>query len=174
MTLPFAIPVLETERLTLREPRESDVATIEAFGKSARTRFMGGPFDGFVAWRLVMASVGHWAFRGYGYWSVDRRADGAFVGRVGAILMPNETEPELAYHLFEGFDGQGYATEAVLAARAHCQDVMGLAPLASFIDPDNAPSIALAQRVGAVIEGRFVEDGKMMQIWRHPVVERAA
>lgn len=168
MSLPFAIPVLQTDRLTLRAPRESDVAALEAFGKSPRSHFTGGPFDAFGAWRAVMAGVGHWAFKGYGYWSVERRSDGAFIGRVGVIFPPDAAEPELAYHFFEGFEGQGYATEAVLAARAHCQNVMGMAPLASFIDPANARSIALARRVGAMLEGSFEEDGKTIEVWRHP------
>lgn len=168
MSLPFAIPVLTTDRLTLRAPRESDAAALEAFGKSERSRFTGGPFDEYGAWRAVMAGVGHWAFKGYGYWSVDRRADGAFVGRAGVIFPPGAAEPELAYHFFDGFEGQGYATEAVLAARAHCQGVMGMPPLASFIDPDNARSIALARRVGAVLEGSFQDEGKTIQVWRHP------
>lgn len=168
MSLPFAIPVLTTDRLTLRAPRESDAAALEAFGKSERSRFTGGPFDEYGAWRAVMAGVGHWAFKGYGYWSVDRHADGAFVGRAGVIFPPGAAEPELAYHFFDGFEGQGYATEAVLAARAHCQGVMGMPPLASFIDPDNARSIALARRVGAVLEGSFQDEGKTIQVWRHP------
>lgn len=168
MSLPFAIPVLQTDRLTLRAPRESDAAALEAFGKSERSQFTGGPFDEYGAWRAVMAGVGHWAFKGYGYWSVDRRADGAFVGRAGVIFPPGAAEPELAYHFFDGFEGQGYATEAVLAARAHAQGVMGMSPLASFIDPDNARSIALARRVGAVLEGSFQDEGKTIQVWRHP------
>ncbi|MGQ0611649.1 MAG: GNAT family N-acetyltransferase [Paracoccaceae bacterium] len=168
MSLPFAIPVLQTDRLTLRAPRESDVAAMIEFGKSERSRFVGGPIDAVGAWRAIMAGVGHWAFKGHGYWSVERRSDGAFIGRAGVIKGPDDQEPELAYHFFDGFEGQGYATEAVLAARAYCQDVLGMAPLASFIDPDNARSIALARRVGAALESSFQEDGKTIQVWRHP------
>lgn len=171
MSLPFAIPVLTTDRLTLRAPRESDVAAMVDFGKSPRSHFVGGPLDAVGAWRAIMAGVGHWAFKGHGYWSVERRADGAFIGRAGVIKGPDELEPELAYHFFDGFEGQGYATEAVLAARTYCHGVMGMPPLASFIDPANARSIALARRVGAVLEGSFEEDGKTIQIWRHPKAE---
>ncbi len=174
MSLPFAIPVLETERLTLRGPRESDIPAMEGFGKSPRNRFMGGTYDGFGAWRAVMAMAGHWAFRGYGYWSVDRRADGAFLGRVGPILNPGDTVPELVWHLFDGFEGQGYMTEAALAARAHCRGALGLTALVSFIDPDNARSIALARRFEAVRVGKVEDDGRPYQVWQHPEAEAAA
>jgi RimJ/RimL family protein N-acetyltransferase len=169
MSLPFAIPVLETERLTLREPRESDLDAMAAFGASPRNRFVGGMHDRFGAWRALVGGIGHWALKGYGYWSVDRRADGAFIGRVGVIFPPTETEAELAYHLFDGFEGHGYATEAALAARRHCQGVMGMAPLVSFIDAENAPSIAVATRLGAVLESQFPEDDRIIQLYRHPV-----
>jgi RimJ/RimL family protein N-acetyltransferase len=174
MSLPFAIPVVETDRLTLREPRESDLPALEAFGQSDRTRFTGGWFDRQGAWRVLAAGIGHWALRGYGFWSVDRRSDRAFIGRVGVIFPPDEPEPELAYHLFAGFDGQGYATEAIRAARAHAYDHFGLGALASFIDAENAPSLAVARRVGARQESDFVEDGRAIRLYRHPAPGVAA
>jgi RimJ/RimL family protein N-acetyltransferase len=168
MTLPFAIPVVETARLTLREPRESDLEALVAFGAGTRAQFMGGPYDRYGAWRVLIAGIGHWALRGYGFWSVDRKSDGAFIGRVGVIFPPVDAEPELAYHLFEGFEGQGFATEAVLAARAHAYGHMGLGPLVSCIDARNAPSLALARRVGAWFEREMVEDGCTLHVYRHP------
>lgn len=168
MTLPFAIPVLETERLTLRGPRESDIPALADFGQSPRSRFMGGTYDAYGAWRAVMGAAGHWAFRGYGYWSVDRRADGVFLGRVGAILNPGDTVPELAWHLFDGFEGQGYMTEAALAARGHCRAALGVTALVSFIAPDNSRSVALARRLGAAPEGEVNDDGRVYQVWQHP------
>jgi ABC-type sugar transport system permease subunit len=40
MTLPFDIPVLATERLVLREPREADLDAMRAFFLGARAQFM--------------------------------------------------------------------------------------------------------------------------------------
>jgi RimJ/RimL family protein N-acetyltransferase len=171
MSLPFAIPVLETERLTLRGPRESDIPALIDFGKSPRSRFMGGTYDAYGAWRSVMAAVGHWALRGYGYWSVDRREDGVFLGRVGPILNPGDTVPELAWHLFDGFEGHGYMTEAARAARAHGREALGVAALVSFIDPVNLRSVALAQRLAAVPVGEVTDDGRVYQVWQHPETE---
>lgn len=168
MTLPFPIPVLETERLTLRAPRESDLGAMVAFGASPRSAFVGGPFDRDSAWRILLAGIGHWAVRGYGYWAVDRKEDDAFVGRVGVIFPHGAPEPELAWGLFDGFEGHGYAQEAALAARDHACSAMGLGALASFIEPENTRSIALAKRLGAWFEGVFEEDGKTLQIYRHP------
>ncbi len=168
MTLPFAIPTVPTSRLTLRGPRESDLDAMAAFGASPRSHFVGGPNSRREAWRVLLAGIGHWVLRGYGYWAVDRRADQAFVGRVGVIYPPKTPEPELVWHLFEGYEGQGFAFEAATAARSHAHAEMNLGPLVSFIDPGNAASLALARRMGAVHQGSFVEDGTDLQLWRHP------
>jgi RimJ/RimL family protein N-acetyltransferase len=168
MSLPFAIPVVETKRLTLRAPCAGDHAAMAEFGQSPRTAFLGGPLDAVGVWRALLAGIGHWALHGYGYWSVERRTDGAFIGRAGVIQAFDDPEPELAYHFFDGFGGQGYATEAVLAARAYCQGVMGMAPLASFIDPANLASVALARRVGAVYEAEMPGRDRAVHIYRHP------
>lgn len=170
MTLAFAIPTIETTRLSLRAPAESDLASMTAFGASPRSGFVGGPYDHWGAWRVLLAGIGHWALRGYGYWSVDLRETGAFIGRVGVIYPNGTPEPELAWGLFDGFEGKGYGTEAVLAARRYADENFGLAPLASFIDPKNAASMRLALRVGAVLEGQMVEDGTTLHTYRHPAL----
>lgn len=168
MTLPFAIPTLTTARLTLRPPRESDLETLVAFGQSERTVFVGGKRDRFEAWRGFLAVIGHWALRGYGYWSVDTRA-GEFVGRVGISQHDGWPEPELGWHLFDGHEGQGYATEAALAARDHAYTVWGMGPVVSYIAHENHRSRGVAERLGA----RFEREGPEGEphpygIWRHP------
>ncbi|WP_343081880.1 GNAT family N-acetyltransferase [Ostreiculturibacter nitratireducens] len=171
MTLPFDIPVLETERLRLRGPAESDLAAIRAFGQSERTKFIGGKTDEFGAWRILAAGIGHWALRGYGLWSVDRKADETFVGRVGVIYPAGWPEPELAWHLFDGFEGKGYAHEAALAARAHASQAWGMGPLISLVHEDNDRSNALARRLGATIERTEDHDGQNIHVYRHPEPE---
>ena len=167
MTLPFPIPVLETERLTLRAPRESDLEAMVAFSASGRTVFLGGPMDRWQTWRGLLANIGHWVLRGYGFWSVDTRS-GDFVGRVGVIYHDGWPEPELAWHLFDGFEGKGYAFEAALAARAPAGGARGMGALISMINPGNARSIALAERLGARFERADPGRVKPFHVYRHP------
>ncbi len=170
MTFAVTIPTLTTDRLTLRPPRESDLETLVAFGQSERTRFIGGKRERFEAWRGLLAIIGHWALRGYGYWSVDTR-EGEFVGRVGVSLHDGWPEPELGWHLFDGFEGRGYATEAAKAARDHAYRVWGMGPVISFIAHENPRSIAVAERLGARFEREGEPDGPHPYgIWRHPGV----
>ena len=168
MTLPFFIPTVVTDRLTLRPPRGSDLDAMITFGASPRSHYVGGPFNRLGAWRFLMITIGQWALRGHGYWSVDRTADAVFIGRVGVIFPIDSPEPELAWSLFDGFEGYGYGSEAVVAARQYADTHFGLGPLASFIDPSNTRSLALATRVGARFERAFEEDGEPHHLYRHP------
>ncbi len=162
------IPVLETDRLTLREPRESDLDAMAAFYASDRSRYVGGPVPRVGAWRWLLINIGHWTLRGFGFWTVEERDTGVIAGRVGVVFHDGWPEPELCWHIYDGFEGRGIATEAVLAARDHAQRAMRLGPLMSLIDIANSRSQTLARRVGAVHERDILHLGQSLGLWRHP------
>lgn len=173
MTLAFQIPTLTTDRLTLREPREADLPAMLAFNDSPRSAFIGGGLPPQQIWRGLLANIGHWALRGYGFYSVDTKA-GAFVGRVGVIYHDGWDEPELAWHLYDGFEGHGYGAEAARAAKADYHARISPAPLMSYIDPANPKSEALAKRLGAAPERQAVFFDKTINVWRHTGPEAQA
>ncbi len=167
MTLPFHIPTLTTGRLMLRAPRESDFAAMLAFNDDPRSHFIGGGAAQKWVWRGLLANIGHWALRGYGFYSVDTLA-GDFIGRIGVIFHDTWPEPELAWHLFDGFEGHGYAQEAALAAKADYHARISAAPLISMIDVANTRSEALALRLGATVESTIADPEGDYHIYRHP------
>ena len=171
MTAPPAIPVLETRDLILRGYRESDFPAFAAFAASERSRFVGGPQSRHDSWRSFMASIGHWALRGYGMWVIEHRDTGAMAGRVGVILNDGWHEPELGWHIYDGFEGRGFAYQACLAARAHAARHFGLNPLMSYIDAANDRSLRLARRLGCCFERDVEVVGQPCQLWRHPIEE---
>lgn len=157
---------LTTDRLTLRTPLEEDFATVAAFMASARARFVGGPvLDEFDQWRGFLASIGHWALHGYGFFMVLH--DGQKVGRVGVINHVMWDEPELGWHIFDGFEHMGYATEAAACVRDWATANRGLGPLISYIHPDNDASRRVAERLGATYERDQELLGHAAQVWRH-------
>ena len=162
------IPVVETERLILRGPREADFEAIAAFGTSARSKWVGGPYPRRLSWRAFLGGYGHWALRGYGMWMIEDRASGATAGRVGMIFNDGWDEPELGWHLFDGFEGKGLAHEAALAARAYAAAHQGLDGVISYIMPENTRSIALAERLGATYERVGAVADHPCHVYRHP------
>lgn len=171
MTASSHTPVVETTDLILRGYREADFEAFAAFGASDRARFVGGPQDRWVSWRSFMAGIGHWTLRGYGMWIVEHRGTGGVAGRVGMIFNDGWDEPELGWHIYDGFEGKGYAYQATVAARRYAAKHFDLNGLISYISAENTRSIALAERLGATFERDGEVLGHPCQVWRHPRVE---
>lgn len=166
-------PRLETDRMILRLPQESDFDAVARFMASPRSHFVGGPSDErFVMWRAFLAVLGHWALRGYGFFTLEHKKTQAIVGRVGVVFHEMWPEPELGWHLFDGFEGQGYAYEAAVTVRDWAARDRGLGPLISLIAPENTRSIALAERLGARWESDIDLLGTRGGIYRHPDVTK--
>jgi len=144
------IPRLETERLLLRELRNEDFDAFAAFMADPDvTRFLTGePMARPDSWRLLSSAVGHWVLRGYGTWAVERKSDGAFMGRVGMLNPEGWPGLEIGWTLGKPYWGQGYATEAAAAAMRYAFLTQPVDRLISCIDPDNKPSQAVARRLG--------------------------
>lgn len=170
MTLAFAIPTITTDRLTLRGPKDSDAPPLGAFLASPRAEWIGGPWPASEAPDWLAHARARWAERGRGSWIVALRESDTPIGRTGVLDHDGWDEPELGWFLFEGFDGQGYAFEAALAARAYATDTLKLPPLFSFIETANLRSKALAKRLGATPERDVQFKGIALTVYRHPRV----
>jgi RimJ/RimL family protein N-acetyltransferase len=143
------IPRLQTERLILREWRADDFETLAGiYADPEVMKFLGGVMERADAWRSLAASIGHWHLRGYGTWAVERKSDGAFVGRVGLIHPEGWPALECGWTLGRPYWGQGYASEAAAAAISFAFLTQDVDRMISCIDPDNLGSQAVARRVG--------------------------
>jgi RimJ/RimL family protein N-acetyltransferase len=126
-------------------------------------RFLGGEV---VPEERVGAVVEKWIWRweenGIGFFVVEAREDGAFLGRVGFNVwdVRNWThatlagareyaQPELGWALVRSQRGRGYATQAALAVRDWAFKQRDIRRLISLIAPDNLASAAVARRLGA-------------------------
>lgn len=172
-SLVATVPVITTERLILRAPRLSDLDAITAFVTSDRASFVGGPGKPWEGWTSLTSIIGHWVIRGFGWWMMEDRATGAVVGRTGIGYHADWPEPELGWHIYDGFEGRGLAYEGALAARNHAHRVMGLGPVISLIDPLNIRSRSLAERMGATVEREIIVRETPALVYRHPAEEAA-
>ena len=80
-------------------------------------------------------------------------------------------ETEIGWIMFEGGEGKGYAFEAAEAARTHVFETLGWDTAVSYIDPHNARSIALAERLGAVRDDSAERPHPDDLVYRHPKPE---
>ncbi len=161
-------PTLTTARLILRGPEKRDLAPFTAWvTRSERMAHLGGVETEGNAWRGFIAGIGHWNWHGYGFFTVTEKETGIATGRVGILNHVDWPQPELAWHMFDGFEGRSFAFEAACAVREWAGRAMDLGQLISIIAPSNTRSLALATRLGAVEERREVIEGDTVIIFRH-------
>jgi RimJ/RimL family protein N-acetyltransferase len=134
-------------------------------------RFLGGVTDREQAWRAMATHAGHWVLKGYGTWAVERRSDGLLLGRVGLWEPEGWPGVELGWKLCREAWGHGYAQEAARGAMKWAWSSLDLPRLISLIDPRNAASIRVAQRLGMAPVGVHQIRGESVTIFG---IERSA
>jgi RimJ/RimL family protein N-acetyltransferase len=154
-------PIIETERLRMRGHRLDDFAECAAmWADPGVTRYIGGkPFSAEEVWAKILRYVGHWSLMGFGYWVIEERVSGRFVGEVGfadfrRIEPPLHREPEIGWALATWAQGMGFATEAVSAVVAWGEGHFGSARTVCLIHPDNVASARVATKCGYLEFGR--------------------
>jgi RimJ/RimL family protein N-acetyltransferase len=175
VTVPAAIPTLETERLRLRPNRPADFEANAAFYASDRARLRGGQKSRGEAWILFAAEIGHWALRGYGFWAVEEKASGANCGQVGLWNPEGWPAPEVGWLVWAEHEGKGIAYEAACRARDYAYEDRGWPAVASCISDGNTRSIRLAERMGARLGRRIPREGRPDSlVYLHPQPGAAA
>jgi len=147
-------PTLETERLILRPTAAEDLDGWAALmGDEQSARFIGGVQSRPEAWRGMAATAGSWALQGFGMFSVIERGTGAWIGRIGPWRPLGWPGDEIGWGLLRSAWGRGYAAEAASASMDWAFDTLGWRDVIHVIDSANAPSRALAQRLGSTCRG---------------------
>lgn len=163
-------PILTTERLVLRGPKRSDLPEFTRFMTSAPSmEAQGATITTEQAWFGFLTGIGHWHWHGFGFFIVTLKQTGHPVGRVGLIKHSNWPDVELAWHLFEGAEGKGFATEAAMAVKKWACEDLGFDRLYSYIDVANTRSQAVARRLGAVTDGRRASHEPEAEVWAHSI-----
>ena len=144
---------LATARLQLRQWREQDLepfAALNADREAMRyfpatlTRAQSDEFARFVQGMLTV--------QGWGLWAVEVRQRAPFIGFVGlnrprfeAHFMP---AIEIGWRLARPYWGQGYATEAAVAALTFAFKELSCPEVVSFTAVVNERSLAVMRRLG--------------------------
>jgi RimJ/RimL family protein N-acetyltransferase len=115
------------------------------------TRYIGGhPLSEEDAWSKFLRYPGHWAMNGFGFWAVEEKATGNYVGELGFadfrrdMMPPLGDSPEAGWVLAAGAQGKGYATEALQAALTWLKAPRTLC----LIHPENRASVRVAEKCG--------------------------
>lgn len=174
---------IETERLLLRLPQIDDAeALLDFIGDAAVMRPLASEPGGIdVAIEHLERWVKRWEANGMGPFLVIRREDDRVLGRVGPLVWNSriwetssladagdDAAVELGWAIGREHWGHGYATEAARAVRQWVYDAQRVERLISLIDPANARSVRVAEKLDAEPTDTVRTPGGPAIIWVHP------
>ncbi|NKB71513.1 MAG: GNAT family N-acetyltransferase [Candidatus Latescibacteria bacterium] len=150
---------IETDRLILRNFQPSDLDRLALImGNAEVMRFStDGPWSRqrtqtFLHNCLADYTQQHW---GYGRLAVVHKADNKLIGFAGLAPfdeVDGSPEVEIGYRLHPQYWGLGLGTEAAAASRDYGLVQLGMKRLISLIEPENAASIRVAEKIGMKFE----------------------
>ncbi|WEX78552.1 GNAT family N-acetyltransferase [Sinorhizobium numidicum] len=151
-----SVPTIETERLLLRPYRRDDFHSYCAlFADAEVTRYAGGvPYSREQSWTRFLRQVGMWHYFGFGFFAIQEKESGAFVGEAGfhdahrRITPSLEGTMEMGWALSPKAHGRGLATEAVTAALSWGDRQFPTLKKTCIIEPGNQASIRVAAKHG--------------------------
>lgn len=152
----MAPPTLDTPHLILRGH------TIDDFDQSALlwsdpevVKFISGkPSTREESWARLLRYIGHWQALGFGYWVIEEKGSGAYLGEAGLAdykrnMTPDiEGKAEAGWVLSTNAQGKGYGIEAVLRILQWADEYLPKQTTVCIITPEHHASMKLATAAG--------------------------
>ena len=158
-----SLPTIVGPRVLLRGLTEQDVPSLfEIFSNPEVMRYWSRP--PFATEADAVAYLEE-ALRGFEaktlfQWGLARRSDNSLLGTCTLWqLDPQNRRAEIGFALGREHWGHGFMTEGLIALIDFSFGDLGLRRLEADVDPENAPSIALLERLG------FEREGFMRERW---------
>jgi len=160
-----SVPILQTQRLLLREYRREDFDAFAAHCADPVSAAHLVPADRPAAWRIFCSQAGLWLLDDAGWWAVEEKETGRLVGSIGAFFREESTVMELGWNTYRAFWGQGFANEAAAAVLHHALEVRREPKVRALIAAANESSLRVARRLGLSFEADTELYGKAVGIY---------
>lgn len=149
--------IAETERLIFREFEPSDAKDLNRIYNDAKTmRFLGAPSETIEIERehLQRHIENYYRKYGFGLWAAILKENNRLIGRCGLLYQEIEgaADLEIAYLFDSNYWGKGFATEAAAMLVELGFQRFGFERIVAFINPQNAASVRVAEKVGLKYE----------------------
>jgi ribosomal-protein-alanine N-acetyltransferase len=165
--------LFQSERLGFRQWQTSDLPTfIEMNADAEVMRFFPAPLGAEESIALAERIIKGIEEYGYGFFAVDRREEGDFIGFIGLINTTFESHftpcVEIGWRLRKEFWNKGYATEGAKRCLQYGFETLKLDEIYSFTPSPNLPSARVMQKIGMQQVGTFehprITDGHPLKI----------
>lgn len=162
----FHIPwtILETERCVLREMTPEDLdALYEVYADPEISRYTEALYEDREQELAYMKDyIEHvYRFCGLGIWVIVEKQINRLIGRAGLAFRDGYDTPEIGFIIGKEYQRKGYAYEVCRAILKYCQS-LDMKTIRVIYQKENRASEELCKKLGFVITGAFLEDGKDM------------
>lgn len=148
-------PILETERLLLREITHADCEELlQIWGDADAMRLFPRVLNRQEMTEWIDRNLKRYECHGHGVWAVILKDSQQFVGDCGLVIQEVDgvEELEVGYHFNPKFWGRGFATEAARGCMEYAFTQLNRRRVISMVRPENLPSRRVAERNGLKIE----------------------
>lgn len=151
----------DTERLVLRAATVGDADALYAMNSDPEVmRYTGEATPTSLAdMRDRIAAYPDFERHGYGRWVCEEKSTGEVIGFAGLKYLEDFGVVDVGYRLRRAWWGRGLATEAARASVDFGLSTLGLTKIVAFVEPANAASIRVAEKLGMTLAGPFDYDG---------------
>ena len=144
------IPTFHTERLRLRPPNWDDLDNIHKLGSSpvvmryisqVKTQTLDEAKADLEKRIKASTSI-------FGYWVVEERCSGAFIGWLALKRLDKTNDIEVGYRFLEQFWGKGYATEGSQELLKYAFQTLNLPRVVAIALEENLASTRVMKKLG--------------------------
>ncbi|MDG1905341.1 MAG: GNAT family N-acetyltransferase [Arenicella sp.] len=145
--------MIETERLLLRQWQDSDLVPFAQLNANAHVmRHFPSTLSRTASDALVHRLSIAIDDNGHGFYAVERKSDGVFIGFIGANKsgsdLPFAPCVDIGWRLDQQFWGCGFATEGAVAVRDDCFARCDLPEIVSMTPVRNSESENVMRKIG--------------------------
>ncbi len=148
---------LTSNRLTIRMMRTEHLASLIGYRNDpevARFQDWQMPFSEAMAERLISEQAGLDGPLDDAWVQLAVEVGGTAIGDVAIEIHDHGRQATLGYSIAVDEQGKGYATEALAAVLEALFSVPGMHRIVANVDPENAPSRRVLEKLGFRFEGR--------------------
>jgi RimJ/RimL family protein N-acetyltransferase len=138
-------------------------------------RFIAGkPSSREECWNRLLRYVGHWTLLNFGYWAIEEKISGEYIGETGFGDFKRDITPsldgtiELGWALAPAYHKKGYATEALTTIIAWGEQNLDCIKTSCIISPENTASIRVAEKFGFIEVARTTYKDDPMILYHRP------
>ena len=150
--------ILETERLVLREMKQTDFQDLAEILQNSKVMYAyEHDFSDNDVQVWLDRQINRYKKYGFGLWAIILKNTNEMIGQAGLTMQPykNTEVLEIGYLLKEKFWHRGYAREAAMGCKKYAFENLNRDKVCSVIKADNLASIKVAESIGMSKEDEF-------------------